>query len=185
MEIIELTALASKFNVESRLGSNPPKDESKNPDKPPTYTYRELATATNNFREESFIGEGGFGLVYKGKLERTGQVNHLMHEKLIFLDFILLQWWPYSFLSFLFLFYFWLAFSQEFSWFIYLFNIEKSIIVSRLWLLRNLTIQVSKGTRNFWWKFSCLLFCVTLTLSHCLVTVLKGISVFLYMNICP
>ena len=83
MEIIELTALASKFNVESRLGSNPPKDESKNPDKPPTYTYRELATATNNFREESFIGEGGFGLVYKGKLERTGQVNHLMDEKLI------------------------------------------------------------------------------------------------------
>ncbi|KAF3973040.1 hypothetical protein CMV_003507 [Castanea mollissima] len=62
------------LSSESRLGSNPPKDESKNPDKPPTYTYRELATATNNFREESFIGEGGFGIVYKGKLERTGQV---------------------------------------------------------------------------------------------------------------
>ncbi|XP_075673784.1 putative serine/threonine-protein kinase PBL7 [Castanea sativa] len=62
------------LSSESRLGSNPPKDESKNPDKPPTYTYRELATATNNFREESFIGEGGFGIVYKGKLGRTGQV---------------------------------------------------------------------------------------------------------------
>jgi hypothetical protein len=78
MEIVELIALASKFNVESRLGSSPPKDESDNPNKPPTFTYRELATATRNFREESFIGEGGFGLVYKGKLESTGQVNHLL-----------------------------------------------------------------------------------------------------------
>lgn len=33
-----------------------------------TFTFRELASATNNFRPESFIGEGGFGRVYKGKL---------------------------------------------------------------------------------------------------------------------
>ncbi|KAA8530080.1 hypothetical protein F0562_004789 [Nyssa sinensis] len=39
-----------------------------------TFTYRELATATNNFREESFIGEGGFGPVHKGKIESTGEV---------------------------------------------------------------------------------------------------------------
>lgn len=39
-----------------------------------TFTFRELATATKNFRQESFIGEGGFGSVYKGRLESTGQV---------------------------------------------------------------------------------------------------------------
>ena len=33
-----------------------------------TFTFRELAAATNNFRQESFLGEGGFGRVYKGQL---------------------------------------------------------------------------------------------------------------------
>lgn len=40
-----------------------------------TFTFRELVAATKNFRPESFIGEGGFGRVYKGQLESTGQVN--------------------------------------------------------------------------------------------------------------
>lgn len=31
-----------------------------------TFTFRELAAATKNFRPESFLGEGGFGSVYKG-----------------------------------------------------------------------------------------------------------------------
>ncbi|CAI9109238.1 OLC1v1009023C1 [Oldenlandia corymbosa var. corymbosa] len=40
----------------------------------PTFSYRELAAATNNFRSECLIGEGGFGSVYRGKIERTDQV---------------------------------------------------------------------------------------------------------------
>ncbi|CAI9107449.1 OLC1v1006800C1 [Oldenlandia corymbosa var. corymbosa] len=38
-----------------------------------TFTFRELATATKNFRQECLLGEGGFGRVYKGRLDKTGQ----------------------------------------------------------------------------------------------------------------
>lgn len=39
-----------------------------------TFTYRELAAATRNFKAECLLGEGGFGRVYKGRLESTSQV---------------------------------------------------------------------------------------------------------------
>ncbi|OVA04349.1 Protein kinase domain [Macleaya cordata] len=39
-----------------------------------TFKFQELAVATNNFTEECLLGEGGFGRVYKGFLESTGQV---------------------------------------------------------------------------------------------------------------
>lgn len=39
-----------------------------------TFTFRELATATKNFRADCLLGEGGFGRVYKGRLESTNQV---------------------------------------------------------------------------------------------------------------
>ncbi|PON76583.1 Serine/threonine protein kinase [Parasponia andersonii] len=38
------------------------------------FTFRELATATKNFRQECLLGEGGFGRVYKGTVEASGQV---------------------------------------------------------------------------------------------------------------
>ncbi|KAL5202286.1 hypothetical protein ABZP36_013238 [Zizania latifolia] len=37
------------------------------------FTFRELATATKNFRSDCLLGEGGFGMVYKGKLD-NGQL---------------------------------------------------------------------------------------------------------------
>ncbi|GKU98161.1 hypothetical protein SLEP1_g11195 [Rubroshorea leprosula] len=38
-----------------------------------SFTFKELADATRNFREINLIGEGGFGRVYKGRLE-SGQI---------------------------------------------------------------------------------------------------------------
>ncbi|CAN8292215.1 unnamed protein product [Cochlearia groenlandica] len=38
-----------------------------------SFTFKELAAATRNFREVNLIGEGGFGRVYKGRLD-SGQV---------------------------------------------------------------------------------------------------------------
>ena len=40
-----------------------------------TFTFAELQRATRNFSAHNFVGEGGFGRVYKGKLESTGQVG--------------------------------------------------------------------------------------------------------------
>ncbi|CAI9776862.1 unnamed protein product [Fraxinus pennsylvanica] len=59
---------------------NEPKKEAATPEEPlariaaQTFTFRELASATQNFRPECLLGEGGFGHVYKGRLESTGQV---------------------------------------------------------------------------------------------------------------
>ena len=47
----------------------PPPQEIKN------FSYLQLATATNNFSLDARIGQGGFGDVYKGKLEIDGQVT--------------------------------------------------------------------------------------------------------------
>jgi len=39
-----------------------------------TFSFKELAAATKNFSQECLLGEGGFGRVYKGRLESIGQV---------------------------------------------------------------------------------------------------------------
>ncbi|XP_056165588.1 probable serine/threonine-protein kinase PBL25 [Syzygium oleosum] len=61
------------------------------------FTFRELASATKNFRPEYLLGEGGFSRVYKGTLQGSGQdcplvvaVKQLdrngLHENQEFLD---------------------------------------------------------------------------------------------------
>nr|XP_029123898.1 probable serine/threonine-protein kinase PBL7 isoform X2 [Elaeis guineensis] len=39
-----------------------------------TFTFRELAAATKNFRADCLLGEGGFGRVYKGRLDSINQI---------------------------------------------------------------------------------------------------------------
>lgn len=65
--------LKSRSNVGPRKETSGPKDLPDSQIAAQTFTFRELAAATNNFRPESFLGEGGFGRVYKGRLH-NGQV---------------------------------------------------------------------------------------------------------------
>ncbi|KAJ8634125.1 hypothetical protein MRB53_027461 [Persea americana] len=76
--ISRLSSGADRQRMRSVIGSR--KESSDRKDVPDlsiaaqTFTFRELAAATRNFRPECLLGEGGFGRVYKGRLESTGQV---------------------------------------------------------------------------------------------------------------
>jgi len=39
-----------------------------------TFTFEELSVSTRNFKSDCFLGEGGFGKVYKGFIEKINQV---------------------------------------------------------------------------------------------------------------
>lgn len=62
----------------SKTGSSHGKDKSGKTPKggaARSFTFRELAAATRGFKQVNLIGEGGFGRVYKGRLE-TGQASY-------------------------------------------------------------------------------------------------------------
>ncbi|KAF3782273.1 Serine/threonine-protein kinase [Nymphaea thermarum] len=63
-----------RSGADSKKENSAPKDGSAPHIAAQTFTFRELAVATKNFRQECLLGEGGFGRVYKGRLESTGQV---------------------------------------------------------------------------------------------------------------
>lgn len=48
-----------------------------------TFGYRELAEASSNFDPKCFLGEGGFGKVHKGYLEKTTQVSEVYTDSVI------------------------------------------------------------------------------------------------------
>ncbi|CAL4910544.1 unnamed protein product [Urochloa decumbens] len=62
-----------KPSSETSTSVEPPKASSSVAKTAKAFTFRELATATKNFRSDCLLGEGGFGRVYKGKLE-NGQL---------------------------------------------------------------------------------------------------------------
>ncbi|CAM8899245.1 unnamed protein product [Rhodiola kirilowii] len=55
-------------NKELRLGMD---EEFENETGPKRYSYKELQRATRNFDEKNKLGEGGFGGVYKGLIDKT------------------------------------------------------------------------------------------------------------------
>ncbi|XP_024378961.1 probable serine/threonine-protein kinase PBL7 isoform X2 [Physcomitrium patens] len=64
---------SKKFETNESFDKKEPVREESTPIDAHTFTFRELAVATKNFRPECLLGEGGFGRVYKGRLENTGQ----------------------------------------------------------------------------------------------------------------
>ncbi|XP_066361588.1 probable serine/threonine-protein kinase PBL25 [Miscanthus floridulus] len=62
-----------KPSSETATSIEPPKGSCSVSKTAKAFTFRQLATATKNFRYDCLLGEGGFGRVYKGKLE-NGQL---------------------------------------------------------------------------------------------------------------
>jgi hypothetical protein len=58
--------------AESNSSTSKLEDEIKIASRLRKFTFNELKLATRNFRPESFLGEGGFGCVFKGWIEENG-----------------------------------------------------------------------------------------------------------------
>ncbi|CAA6663152.1 unnamed protein product [Spirodela intermedia] len=65
------TNAAAHDDCGRRISSSSPFDDQRS-GKAHRFTFRELAAATRNFKESNLLGEGGFGKVFKGRLE-SGQ----------------------------------------------------------------------------------------------------------------
>ena len=73
--IIFADKLKSKPSFDTKKENEGKKDGNTHHIAAHTFTFKELASATKNFRPDCLIGEGGFGSVYKGRLDDTGQVS--------------------------------------------------------------------------------------------------------------
>lgn len=60
---------SEKLKAKNLLGSKEIKDGESSQIAAKTFTFRELAAAARNFRGDCLLGEGGFGRVYKGRLD--------------------------------------------------------------------------------------------------------------------
>ncbi|ESQ51341.1 hypothetical protein EUTSA_v10016694mg [Eutrema salsugineum] len=60
----QLALDAKDLNVEDEVSGK----------KAQTFTFEELSVSTGNFRSDCFLGEGGFGKVYKGFIDKINQV---------------------------------------------------------------------------------------------------------------
>ncbi|XP_050367757.1 probable serine/threonine-protein kinase PBL5 [Argentina anserina] len=66
----QLSIDVKELNIKEEVS----KDGITNGRRPQAFTLEEMEVATQNFSPDCFIGEGGFGKVYKGHLEKTDQV---------------------------------------------------------------------------------------------------------------
>ncbi|KAL3579842.1 hypothetical protein D5086_017677 [Populus alba] len=66
----QLSLDAKSLNMKDEIS----KDRRSNGKQAQTFTFEELAAATSNFRSDCFLGEGGFGKVCRGYLDKINQV---------------------------------------------------------------------------------------------------------------
>lgn len=72
--VCENDQLASDTNIEDLDShNNEVSKKAKTNEGIETFTFNELVVATKNFKSDCFLGEGGFGKVYRGYL---GRINN-------------------------------------------------------------------------------------------------------------
>lgn len=91
------------------------------------FSYKELAAATENFHPDFVLGEGGFGRVYRGYIERIHQVSLFFFPSLSVCPCFIHHYYIYVFAS----------------------------LFCRLWPLSSLTEMEGKGAENFFQRFLC------------------------------